>query len=66
MVITTAHKLLYHARQNKNGNYTFTPKKVLDNDYEVVVVDEVSMMPKELWYQLLAHRVYVIAAGDPM
>lgn len=62
---TTAHKLLYHARQTKNGNYIFTPKKVLDVDYELIVVDEVSMLPQELWYQLLSHGVYVLAMGDP-
>ena len=62
---TTAHKLLYYARQNKNGTYTFTPKKVLDADYDLIVVDEVSMLPQELWYQLLGHGVYVLAMGDP-
>lgn len=62
---TTAHKLLYHARQTKNGNYIFTPKKVLDADYDLIVVDEVSMLPQELWYQLLSHGVYVLAMGDP-
>ncbi len=62
---TTAHKLLYHARQTKTGNYVFTPKKVLDEHYELIVVDEVSMLPQELWYQLLSHGVYVLAMGDP-
>ena len=62
---TTAHKLLYYARQTKNGNYVFTPKKVLEENYELLVVDEVSMLPQELWYQLLSHGIHVIAAGDP-
>ena len=62
---TTAHKLLYHARQTKNGNYVFTPKKTLEGNYELIVVDEVSMLPQELWYQLLSHGVYVLALGDP-
>ncbi len=61
----TAHKLLYHARQTKTGNYVFTPKKVLDEDYELIVVDEVSMLPQELWYQLLSHGVHILAMGDP-
>ena len=47
---TTAHKLLYHARQTASGHYVFTPKKVLDDDYKLIVVDEVSMLPQELWY----------------
>ena len=62
---TTAHKLLYHARQTKNGNYVFTPKTILDDPYELIVVDEVSMLPQELWYQLLSHGVHVLAMGDP-
>lgn len=62
---TTAHKLLYHARQTKSGNYVFTPKKTLDDPYDLIVVDEVSMLPQELWYQLLSHGVYVLAMGDP-
>lgn len=62
---TTAHKLLYHARQTKSGNYVFTPKKCLEEPYELIVVDEVSMLPQELWFQLLSHGVYVLAMGDP-
>lgn len=62
---TTAHKLLYHARQTKSGNYVFTPKKTLDDPYDLIVVDEVSMLPQELWYQLLSHGIYVLAMGDP-
>ena len=62
---TTAHKLLYHARQTKNGNYVFTAKKVLDEDYDLIVIDEVSMLPTRLWEQLLSHNIYVLAMGDP-
>ena len=62
---TTAHKLLYNARQTKNGNYVFTPKKVLDDFYKLIVVDEVSMLPQELWNLLLSHHIYVLAMGDP-
>jgi exodeoxyribonuclease-5 len=61
----TAHKLLYHARQTKSGHYVFTPKTKLDEPYKMIVVDEVSMLPQEMWYQLLAHGVYVLATGDP-
>ena len=62
---TTAHKLLYYAKQMPNGSYTFKPKTVLDADYKLIVVDEVSMLPKDMWYLLLSHGVYVIACGDP-
>lgn len=34
--------------------------------YKVIVVDEVSMLPKTMWDLLLSHRgIYVIACGDP-
>ena len=59
----TAHKLLYKAKPMPNGTYKFVPKPV--SDYDIIVVDEVSMLPKEMWLQLLSHRIHVIATGDP-
>ena len=47
------------------GNYAFTPKRKLDDEYKVIVVDEVSMLPKPMWELLLSHRVYILACGDP-
>ena len=61
----TAHKLLYVAKPMPNGTYKFEAKSTLDNDYEIIVVDEVSMLPKEMWEQLLSHKIHVIACGDP-
>ena len=62
---TTAHKLLYYASRNKDGTYIFRPREKLEYNYKLIVVDEVSMLPDELWYQLLSHKVYVLAMGDP-
>ena len=62
---TTAHKLLYKARRLPNGSFKFYPRKVLENDYKVIVVDEISMLPIELWELLLSHKVYILASGDP-
>lgn len=59
----TAHKLLYKAKPMPNGTYKFVPKPV--DAYDIIVVDEVSMLPKEMWQQLLSHRIHVIATGDP-
>ena len=59
----TAHKLLYKAKPMPNGTYKFVPKPV--SDYDIIVVDEVSMLPKDMWLQLLSHRIHVIATGDP-
>lgn len=62
----TAHKLLYMARPNKNGTYTFKPREQLDNPLlKVIIVDELSMINGEMWNLLLSHRVHVIAMGDP-
>ena len=62
----TAHKLLYHARLMPNGKYKYTPRPVLEGSPTVVVVDEVSMLPLDLWNLLCSHKVYIIALGDPM
>ncbi len=62
---TTAHKLLYKAKPMPNGTYKFYPRDILEGDIRVVVVDEVSMLSKDLWNQLLRHPVYIIALGDP-
>lgn len=60
---TTAHKLLYTAKPMPNGSYKFVPKAI--EGYRLIVVDEVSMLPKQMWNQLLTHRIHVIATGDP-
>lgn len=62
---TTAHKLIYHARLMPNGRYTFRPKPALDPELKVVVVDEVSMLPKDMWDLLCGYNIYILACGDP-
>jgi exodeoxyribonuclease-5 len=61
----TAHKLLYKAKPMPNGTYKFEPKLALEGEYKIIVVDEVSMLPKEMWLRLLSHKIHVIACGDP-
>lgn len=61
----TAHKLLYHAKERPDGTYDFIPKARLDYDYKIIVLDECSMLPQEMWELLLSHHVHVIALGDP-
>lgn len=61
----TAHKLLYFANKNKEGEFVFRPRERLEHNYKLIVVDEVSMLPEEMWYQLLSHGVHVLALGDP-
>ena len=60
----TAHKLLYRAKEKPDGTYEFRPKRQLDCDYKIVVLDEASMLPEDMWQLLLSHRVHVLALGD--
>lgn len=60
---TTAHKLLYKARPKADGTYMFIPNTTID--YSIVVVDEISMLPKPMWDLLLKHNCYILATGDP-
>ena len=60
---TTAHQLLYYAKPMPNGKFKFVKKTKID--YSVVVVDEISMLPKPMWDLLLSHRCYILATGDP-
>lgn len=60
----TAHKLLYSARLMPNGTYKYVPKQSIP-PYKIVVVDEISMLPKSMWDRLMTHNVHVIACGDP-
>lgn len=62
----TAHKLLYKSRRNETtGKFIHIPRKYLESPYQLIVVDEVSMLPKPLWDLLLSHHIYVLALGDP-
>ena len=59
----TLHRLLYNHIPKLNGGFIRVPKKELE--VEVVVVDEVSMVPKTMIEILLKHKIYVIFLGDP-
>ena len=60
----TAHRLLYNSVQQKDGSFLFFPKTKIEN-WNLIVVDEVSMIPKKMWELLLSHHIHVIACGDP-
>lgn len=59
----TLHRLLYNYRQKADGTFVKIRKATLD--YRIVVVDEVSMVSKELVEALLSYKgVYIIFLGD--
>lgn len=60
----TAHKLLYKTIRRNDGSFIHIPLDTI-YPYDLIVVDEISMLPKNMWELLLSHRVPVIALGDP-
>lgn len=61
--VSTLHKLLYKSIPKKSGGFLRIP--VEDVPYSIVVVDEVSMVPKELMTLLSKYNVHIICLGDP-
>lgn len=61
----TLHKLLYKSFKKKDGTFAHLPKEELDENYKLIIIDEVSMCPKYIWEQALKHGVHIIALGDP-
>lgn len=60
----TLHKLLYKTIPLEDGTFLFQPKEELG--YSIIVVDECSMMPEEMWEVLISHKdIFIIALGDP-
>ena len=59
----TLHRLLYDSFPRPGGGFIRVPKKELG--YTIIVVDEVSMVPKSMIDMLLSHKVFVIFLGDP-
>lgn len=61
----TAHKLLYYSQEKPDETFVHRPRKHIEENYKLIVVDEVSMISEEMWQLLLSHHVHVIALGDP-
>lgn len=61
--VTTLHKLLYESIPKPDGTFFRKPKTEIE--YKIVVVDEVSMAPRDIMELLFRHNVFIIALGDP-
>ena len=61
----TAHRLLYQSIPRADGTFYHKIKRPLEWPYKLIIVDEISMLPKELWDLLLSHNIHVICLGDP-
>ena len=61
----TTHRLLYNSFPRPDGTFYRKIKRPLDYPYKLIVIDEVSMLPEEMWELLLSHNIHVLALGDP-
>lgn len=59
----TLHKLLYDSIPKPGGGFIRRPK--MNVEYDIVVVDEISMAPKSMIEMLLKHKLFAIFLGDP-
>jgi len=59
----TLHRLLYESIPRPDGTFLRRPRLTID--FPIVVVDEVSMAPKDMMDLLFNHQCYVICLGDP-
>ena len=61
--VSTLHKLLFESIPKPDG--TFFRKPVEFIPYKIVIVDECSMVPKDLLQRLIKYNVHIICLGDP-
>ena len=61
----TTHRLLYDSFPRVDGTFYRKIKRPLDRPYKLIVIDEVSMLPEDMWELLLSHNIHVLALGDP-
>ena len=61
----TLHRLLFESKLLPDGSFLRTPKTSIE--YDIVIVDEISMAPKSLIDSLIYKypNVYMIGLGDP-
>ena len=61
--VSTLHKLLFKHIPKPDGTYIRIPQDCIP--YKIVIVDECSMVPKELLQRLAMYPVHIICLGDP-
>ena len=61
--VSTLHKLLFKHVPRSDGTFYRMPVPYIP--YKIVVVDECSMVPKDLLKRLAGYSVHIICLGDP-
>lgn len=63
--ISTIHRLMYRPEADSDGNVvSWRRRDQGDFNYGLIVVDEASMVTSQVWYDLLAYKVPILAVGD--
>jgi len=59
----TIHKLIYRIITNSDGVMTGQRKKE-ELEYDLIIIDEASMVTRNIWYDLLSYNIPILAIGD--
>jgi len=60
----TIHKLIYNIQVTPNGVPLFRRKKKISSSIELLVIDELSMVPEQIMTDILSFGVPVLCMGD--
>lgn len=61
---TTIHSLIYEPREDEEGNTIFKKINKLDSSVKIIIVDESSMVSRELQQDLESFRIPILYVGD--
>lgn len=61
---TTIHKLIYNCYVDKLGNLIVDKKRYLPPNIKLIVIDEISMVSRQLLEDLVSFGIPIIALGD--
>jgi exodeoxyribonuclease-5 len=63
--VGTIHRLIYKAIVDDNDNIIGWEKNPVDDfEYDLIVLDEASMVSQDIWYDLLSFKKPILAVGD--
>lgn len=62
--VSTIHRLIFQSYMQKDGTFVHKLRDHIGN-YKLIVVDEISMVPQELFAALMSYGIPIIGLGDP-
>lgn len=60
--VSTIHSLIYNSKTSKDGHTSWERKNELA--YDLIIVDEASMVDELIWNDLLSFHIPILAVGD--